>query len=159
MEHQRDGLPPRDAGFLAVASTDPASFIASLLLFGTAAIVLAIFVHSQVTGFQPKESWTEVSIGVSLIAFVLLGFMRYRLRVINQTLSFGVRQAARVDRFLAIGIWAIVRLQYEWNGVPTESTVWFANSKRSRRLGRVSEVTLAIDPAGSGRFVIVDLFS
>jgi hypothetical protein len=147
------------ASFLAVASTDPASFIAVLMLFCTAAIVVTIFIHSQVTGIQPQESWTEVSVGVALIATVFLAAIIYRARSINRLLSHNTRQTARVDRYLAVGIWVIVQLQYEWNGIQAERRIWLANSKRSRRLDRVSEVTLAMDPASSGRIVITDLFA
>lgn len=148
----------RPAGCGAVVSTDPAAFVASLLLFTTLAIVVSVFVHSEVTGIQPKESWTEVAVGVWLIASALLAVITYRMRSINRRLVDGARHAARVERFLAVGMWVIVQLHYEWQGVQTERRTWLANSKRSRRLGRRTEVTLAMDPANASRFVITALF-
>lgn len=158
MAHEQADSNSGRAGYLAVASTDPVSFVAALMLLCTVAIVLTIFIHSQVTGIQPKESWTEVSVGVALIAAVFLAVIVYRTRSINRLLNVSTRQAARVERFLAVGIWVIMQLQYDWKGIQTERRLWLANSKRSRRLGRMSEVTLAMDPASPGRFVITDLF-
>lgn len=128
------------------------------MLFVTAAIVIGIYVHSLVTGIQPRESWIEVSLGVALIAAVFLAVIIYRVRSINRLLSQGTRLNAHVVRFLAVGMWVIVQLEYEWHGVKAERKIWLANAKRSRRLGRVSEVTLVIEPANSRRIVIADVF-
>ena len=148
----------REASFPAVASTDPVSFVVSLMLFGAVAIVIAIYVHSLVTGIQPKESWTEVSLGVALIATAAFIVILYRVRSINRLLSEGTRLNSHVVRFLAVGMWVIIQLKYERQGVQTERKIWLANSRRSRKLGRASEVTLAIEPTNSIRLVIADLF-
>ncbi len=147
------------ANWFAVVSTDPISFVVALLLFCTAAIVLAIYVHSQVTGFQPKESWTEVSVGVGLIATVFLAVISYRIRSINSLLTNGIRQTVRIDRFLAVGIWVIVQIEYDRHGIQSECRLWLANSRRSRKLRDVSEITLAMERTNSSHFVITDLFS
>ena len=148
----------RGAGFLAVASTDPVSFIATLMLFGTAAIVIGIYVHSSVTGIQPKESWIEVSLGVALIATAFMTVVIYRVKSINRLLYKGTQINAQVVRFLAVGMWLIVQLKYDRHGVQVERKIWLANSRRSRGLGSASEVTLAIEPANSSRIAIEDLF-
>lgn len=153
---ERGDDPP--ATLRAVASADPVSFIAALMLFCTLAIVVAIFIHSQVTGIQPKESWTEIVVGVMSISAVFMAAIIYRARSINRLLGHGTRQAARVDRYVAVGVWVIVQLQYEWNGIQAERRIWLANSKRSRRLADKSAVILAMDPAAPGRFVIADVF-
>jgi hypothetical protein len=147
-----------EASFLTVVSTDPVSFVVALMLVCTVAIVLGIYVHSQVTGIQPKESWTEILVGLALITTAFLAVITYRIRSIDRLLSNGIRQVARVDRFLAIGIWVIVQLRYERHGVESERKIWLANSRRSRWLGGVSEITLAMEPAYSSRVVITGLF-
>lgn len=159
MMHERADSNSGQASFLSVATTDPVAFVAALMLFCTAAIVVTIFIHSQVTGIQPQESWTEVSVGVGLIMTVFLAVIIYRVRSINRLLSHNTRQTARVERYLAVGIWVIVQLKYEWNGIQAERRIWLANSKRSRRLGHAAEVTLAVDPSSSQRFVVTDLFA
>jgi hypothetical protein len=158
MVQERESSTSARASFLAVTSTDPTSFVAALLLCCTVAIVGAIFIHSQVTGIQPKESWTEVSVGVALIVTVFLGVISYRVRWFNRVLRDGTWQSARLVRFLAVGIWVIVQLEYQPSGVRTERRIWLANSKRSRRLGRLAKVTVAMDAATPERFVVIDLF-
>jgi len=148
----------KETGFLAVVSTDPVSFVVALMLFCTGAIVLGIYAHSQVTGIQPEESWVEISLGLTLITNALLAVITYRVRVINRLLREGIRQVARVDRFLAIGIWVIVKLEYERHGVQSEREIWLANSRRSRRLRSASAITLAMEPAHSSHVVITELF-
>ena len=148
----------REAGFLAVVSTDPLSYVVTLMLLGTAAIVIGIYVHSLVTGIQPKESWTEVSLGVALLGTAFITVVIYRVKSINRLLSEGARLNAQVVRFLAVGMWVIVQLKYDRHGIQSERKVWLANSRRSRRLGGASEITLAIEPANSSRIAIEDLF-
>jgi hypothetical protein len=148
----------KEASFLAVVSIDPASFVVALMLFCTGAIVLGIYVHSQVTGIQPKESWIEISVGLALITAAFLAVIIYRVRVINRLLREGIRHGARIDRFLAIGIWVIVQLVYERHGIQSERKIWLANSRRSRRLRSASAITLAMDPAHSTHVVITELF-
>ena len=143
---------------MAVTSTDPLSYIVTLMLLGTAAIVIGIYVHSSVTGIQPKESWIEVSLGVALIATALMTVIIYRVNTINRLLSEGTPLNAQVVRFLAVGMWIIVQLKYDQHGVQVERKIWLANSRRSRRLGSASEVTLVIEPANSSRIAIRDLF-
>ena len=155
--HRR--APAERAKSFAVVSTDPISFVVALLLFCTVAIILAIYVHSQVTGIQPRESWTEISVGVALAATAFLAVITYRIRSINSLLSNGIRQAARVDRFLAVGIWVIVQIEFDRHGVQFEYRLWLANSRRSRKLNDASQITLAMERINSSRFVIIDLFA
>ena len=149
----------KEASFLAVVSTDPASFVAALMLCCTGAIVLGIYVHSHVTGIQPKESWVEISAGLALITTAFLAVITYRVRVINRLLREGVRHAAGVDRFLAVGIWVILNIEYDRHGVQSECRIWLANSRRSRRLSGATEITLAMERTNSSRLVITDLYA
>jgi hypothetical protein len=148
----------KDTGFMAVVSTDPVAFVATLMLFCTVVIVVGIFVHSQVTGIQPRESWTEISVGLVMITAAFLAVVTYRVKAINRLLSKGIRQVAHIDRFLAHGIWVIVQLKYERQGIQSECKIWLANSRRSRWLGGVSEITLAMESTHSSRVVITELF-
>ena len=54
-------------------------------------------------------------------------------------------------------MWVIVQFKYERHGDQAARKIWLAYSSRSRRLGRVSEVMLAIEPANSSPIVIADL--
>lgn len=142
----------------AVASTDPASFVASFLLVVIVGTALGIFIHSQLIGFQPEESWVEFGAGVLLITLGILAFVRYRTRLINRILASAQRKKARLEKFRTASQWTILKISYEINGKMMEKSVWLANSRRSRELEGLDEVELALDPFKPNRFVITNLY-
>jgi cytochrome c biogenesis protein CcdA len=158
MEEQRVTPHPCHASHLAVASTDPLSFVVSLMLVVIVLGALVIFIDSKMTGFEPKESWAEVSAGVLLITLGILAVVHYRTRSINRILASAHWRKARLEKFRTASQWTILRVAYEMNGKMTEKGVWLANSRRSRALGKLEEVTLALDPASLRRFVITNLY-
>lgn len=146
------------ASQFAVASTDPASFVATYLLVVIVGTALGIFIHSQLTGFQPEESWVEFFAGILLITIGILAFVRYRTRMINRILASAQRKKARLEKFRTASQWTILKISYEMNGKMLKKGVWLANSRRSRGLEGLDEINLALDPVKLNRFVITNLY-
>lgn len=148
-----------DVSLRSVASSDPMSFTASLCLLVIVIVPLIAFAHYRITGIQPKESWLEIAIAFTLLVLLVYLLQRHRAEHIKRILDSGTLVAARVERSLAINMWVFVRLVYQWEGREITRDIMYARSKRTTRLTKKEQVTLAIDPHRAGQVIIVDVYS
>jgi hypothetical protein len=135
------------------------SFTASLCLLVIVIVPLIVFAHYRLTGIQPKESWLEIVIAFTLLVLLVYLLQRHRAEHIKRILDSGTLVTARVERSLAINMWVFVRLVYQWEGRGITRDIMYARSKRTTRLTKKEQVTLAVDPHRAGQVIIVDVYS
>jgi len=141
-----------------LVTTDVICAVAVVLAAGLWCMTVVIFTHSQVTGFQPEESWGEV-FAFDLLFSVAVGLLcRYRAQRVGEVLAYGVRVPARVERVVTSQQFTRVRVALEWQGATRRRDFLLWSGRRARTLGDREEVTLAFLLAQPRRAVIVDLY-
>jgi MFS family permease len=120
---------------------------------------IAMFIYSMASGWQPKESWSEVFFWVSILTGAVFLILHYRRHKLIKILNTGHKVSANIIRCTVASQWVTLRFSYLWQGKMVNSSIWLANSKRSSCLQNKDELTLAIDPLNHKKVVIADLYS
>jgi hypothetical protein len=142
----------------AVSSTDPWAFVSFMFLFVIVAASFVMFIYSIASGWQPKESWVEVFLGVVILSGSIFLFLHYRKRKLIKIIKSGIKVSAKIKRYIAVSQWVTLRLSYLWQGKMVNRPIWLARSKRSSCLENKDELILAINPLNPKKVVIVDLY-
>lgn len=139
----------------SVVASDPMSLAASLCLTVAVVVPAIIFIHSRITGIQPKESWPQVAVITAFFVLLVYLFLRYRKERIRRIIDSGVFVRADVLRARVINTWVFIRLVYQWEGSEIGRDLMFVSSGRTRRLTEKEQVTLAVS---GGQIVILDIY-
>lgn len=148
----------RELSSTAVASTDPFAYVVAWLLGFVVACTGLFVIYTRVTGERPRESWSEVALGVTLIAAFLYALIRYRASRISFLLATGERSSAAIHVFRDVDQWVWMTLGYDRRGRAIERRILLASSMRTRALRGRETVTIATDPSSPRRLVVTDLY-
>lgn len=142
----------------SIVSTDG---YAHLLAWMIAVVVLCtagIYVHWQVTGLHPEESWSDVALGVGSMVAVMYGLLRWRAARVASLVATGHRVPATLDGFFSFGQWVRVRFSYEYLGRPIHQKMVFVFGKRTNSLKGRSQLTAVVHPDDPRRVTIAELY-
>lgn len=142
----------------AIVMTDVFAHILAWMLAFVVLCSAAIFVHFQLTGQQREESWTHFAIGVTAMAAVLYGLVRWRAAIVTSLLANGRRVSASLDDYFSFGHAVRIGLSFEHRGHPVHQKVVVVHGKRATSLKGRPEVCVAVHPDDPRRVIIADLF-
>ena len=149
----------RDVSLGEALSYDLISFLVGIVfLFVIACLILLIVSVVSFGARPPRESPTEIFLGLLLISGAVFAVLRFRVSSITETLRSGEIVRAEVLRGFHYQFFVQILLKFSVRGEIVQRKLWLPNTKRPRTLATRDQVFLSVEAQGTRRAVVRNLY-
>jgi hypothetical protein len=149
--------PVTHIGLGRLVTSDPVAFVTGLCLLLVWSVLVMVVVDFLMTGRVPRESPSEIALGMLCLTSIGFVILSARRRRITRVLTSGLAVRASLERH-AVTQWVVLGVVFSWEGRQRKRTFFVPGFKRARDLTRQSELNLRVDPSDPGRVFIADLY-
>ena len=141
-----------------VSSCDTVAFVARLMLFFVWLMLFAMILFIAAGGKRPKESPSEIALGMAFLSAVFLMIIVVRRNSLSRLTAKGTSVQAELYLASHYQFFMTLGFHYVWRGQAIKRTVQIPYVKATRFIEDRKQVVLIVDQDDPRRFIIGDLY-